>query len=305
LTGREPAWRLFAHEFQASVQEESSGGERPVRHVLSPLGARMNRVLLVGTLGVPEPVGKDPAAPFLRSRLSDPTGSFNVTAGGFQPRALSAFQSIQSPQRSLVVGKAHLFSGRDGVAYGSVRAEGLRAISEEEYRADLTEALRQTLARLDLIEDVRGGRGPESAPDAARAGIAPLWWTGATRAAARYPTVDLAPFRAPLAAVLREIAGPAPLPPVPNPPTTVRVTRTMPPEPAVAPSAAERAQEASFLDIVDDLSERSADGYADLKEALGLAERSGLAGDRAEELLNRLEETGVLEEPLVGKLRRA
>jgi RPA family protein len=37
MTGREPAWRVFAHEFQASVHEESSTGERPVRYVVSPL----------------------------------------------------------------------------------------------------------------------------------------------------------------------------------------------------------------------------------------------------------------------------
>jgi uncharacterized protein len=304
MTGREPAWRVFAHEFQAAVHEESGTGERPVRYVLSPLGARMNRVLLVGSLGVPDSVGKDPAAPFLRSRLADPTGSFNVTAGGFQPRALAAFQAIQTPQRAMVVGKAHLYSGRDGVAYGSIRAEAVRAIDAEEYRAALAEVLRQTLARLDLLEDVRAGRGPETGADAARAGIAPLWWTGAVRATARYPTADLAPFRAPLTAVLRELTGPV-APSTPAPPSTARVTHAAPPEPAAAPSAAERAQEASFLDIVDDLAERSADGYAELKEALGAAERGGLSGDRAEELLNRLEETGVLEEPIVGKLRRA
>ena len=305
MTGREPAWRIFAHEFQASVQEEAGSGERPVRHLLSPLGARMNRVLLVGTLGVPESVGKDPTAPFLRARLTDLTGSINVTAGGFQPRALSSFLSVQAPQRSLLVGKAHLYSGRDGVAYGSIRAEGVRAIDDEEWRVALAEALRQTLARIDLMEDVRSGRGPDGAAAAARAGIPPLWWTGASHAAARYPAADLATFRAPLLGVVRELSGSTAATQTPNAPSSVRITRTLPPDPAPAPSAAERAQEASFLDIVDDLAERSADGYADLKDALGLAERNGLGGDRAEELLSRLEESGVLEEPIVGKLRRA
>jgi len=265
----------------------------------------MNRVLVVGTLGVPEPVGKDPAAPFLRARLTDPTGSFSVTAGGFQPRALGAFQAIRDPQRSLVVGKAHLYSGRDGAAYGSIRVEAVRAIAEEEYRLDLAETLRQTLRRLDLLDDIRGGRGPESAESAARAGVPPLWWAGATRAVARYPSIDLATFRAPLASVLREIGGGSPPVPVSAPAGNVRVTHAPAPSPVLPPSAAVRAQEASFLDIVDDLAERSADGYADLKEALGLAERRGLHGDRAEELLNGLEESGVLEEPIVGKLRRA
>ncbi|MCI4360147.1 MAG: DNA-binding protein, partial [Thermoplasmata archaeon] len=128
MTGRETAWRVLAHEFESSVQEEVGTGERAAHHLLSPLGARMNRVLIVGTLAVPESVGRDPSAPFLRARLSDPTGAFTVTAGGFQPKALAAFQAIREPLRSLVVGKAHLYTGRDGVATSSVRAEGLRTI---------------------------------------------------------------------------------------------------------------------------------------------------------------------------------
>ncbi|MGB7124000.1 MAG: hypothetical protein WBE40_03990, partial [Thermoplasmata archaeon] len=74
---------------------------------------------------------------------------------------------------------------------------------------------------------------------------------------------------------------------------------------APAPSAAERAEESVFLDLLDEISEVSVDGYADLKEVMGRLEAQGLVADRAESVLNRLEEEGVIEEPIVGKLRRA
>ncbi len=307
MTGREPAWRVFANEFQSAIHEETGTGERPTHYVLSPLGARMNRVLIVGTLSVPEPIGRDPSQPFLRARLTDPTGAFAVTAGGFQPRALSAFQRIGTAQRSMLVGKAHLYSGRDGVVYGSVRAEAIRTISEEEYHQMLGETLRHTLARAAVVKELRARRGTGGSEEATRTLTPPLWWAGAERAAERYPTVDLTPLLAPLATVLEEIEAVRDGAPVdaPGGGSGVRVTRAKAPEPGAPKSAAYRAAEAAFLDIIDDLADRSADGYADLKEAVDLAERRGIAGERAEELLSGLEESGVLEEPVVGKLRRA
>jgi hypothetical protein len=83
------------------------------------------------------------------------------------------------------------------------------------------------------------------------------------------------------------------------------VTRVAPPPAPPPRTAGDRAQEAVFLDLVDELADGSDDGYADLKEAARLAAGRGIGADRVEEILNRLEEDGVLEEPIVGKLRRA
>ncbi|MCI4354833.1 MAG: hypothetical protein L3K06_05655, partial [Thermoplasmata archaeon] len=127
------------------------------------------------------------------------------------------------------------------------------------------------------------------------------------RSVERYPVIDLGLLRAPLAEVVRALEAPDGRAPgsVAGTPSTVRVTRSGPPVEAPPPTAAERAAEAAFLDIIDDLAEGSADGYADLREAVDLAERRGIPAGRAETLLNGLEESGVLEEPVVGKLRRA
>ncbi len=306
MTVREPAWRVLAQEFLAALEEEKGTGERAASYLLSPLGARMNRVLMVGTLSPPESIGREETQPFWRSKLTDPTGTVTVTAGGFQPRALAALKAWSSPASALVVGKAHLFRGRDGVGYGSLRLEAMRAIDERQYRLALADAVEQTMGRLALLERLRAD---SAAP--VPLSEAPRGWVEAARASLRrYPNLDRGTFERGLGQALSVVAGsPLGSPAVPGPTApaagTARVSRSPPAAPRPAPSAQERALESSFLDIVDELSENAVDGYADLKEALERAAGRGLTEVVAEELVNRLEEAGVLEEPVVGKLRRA
>jgi DNA replicative helicase MCM subunit Mcm2 (Cdc46/Mcm family) len=78
-----------------------------------------------------------------------------------------------------------------------------------------------------------------------------------------------------------------------------------PPPPPPTATAAERAEESALLDVIDQLADKSADGYAALNEVVRAAARTGVTSDRVEELLGRLEESGAVEEPVVGRLRRA
>jgi len=313
VSGREPAWRVFANELSASLFEEKGTGDRAASYLLSPLGARMNRVLMLGTLTPPEALGTDESRPFLRSRLTDPTGTITVTAGGFQPRALAGLKAVTADSAHLVVGKAHLYIGRNGTAYPSVRAEALRPVSEAELGAGWAEAVDQTLLRIELSEALRAGREPPEG------GAAPSAWANAARSAiARYPSLEPGSYRTGLGGVLHSLDPARAIPPASAPATVARVdpapavpsratvTRSPPPAaPAPEISAASRAQESAFLDIIDELADRSVDGYADLREATGLAGRRGISREAAERMLNRLEEQGTLEEPVVGKLRRS
>ncbi|HTZ61534.1 MAG TPA: hypothetical protein VMC82_02675 [Thermoplasmata archaeon] len=301
---REPAWRVTARELESALEEERGAGERAVSYLLSPFGARMNRVLVAGTLSPAEPIGRDESSGFWRARLSDPTGAIAVTAGSFQPRAMAQLRSAREPRPAIVVGKVHLYRGRDGVGYVSVRAEAVRSTSENEERAMLVDAVRQTLDRLDLLERLE--KSPTTDETALRGDGTPATWIRAARdALQRYPQVDRAAFRRELLPVVRRIAGESAPPPAGTPPT-VTVTRAPPPRAAAPPpTAAERAEESVFLDLLDEIAEVSVDGYADLKEVLSRLETQGVVADRAESVLNRLEEEGVVEEPIVGKLRRA
>ncbi len=265
----------------------------------------MNRVLLSGTLSPAEPIGRDESQPFWRARLADPTGSVAVTAGSFQPRAMAQLRSSESPRPAIVVGKVHLYRGRDGVGYVSVRAESVRFVGEGDERAVLADAVRQTFDRLDLVERIE--KGPATPDEALVSEGLPRGWVRAARdALRRYPQVDRTAFRRELGAAVRRVAGDSgPVAASGGPPPTVTVTRTPPPPAPVAPTATERAEESVFLDQLDEIAELSVDGYADLKELLGRVASRGMDSGRAEAVLSRLEEEGVVEEPIVGKLRRA
>ena len=316
MTGREVAWRVFAREFTASRDEERGVGDRGTSYVLSPLGARMNRVLVAGVLSPPESGGRDPDSLFVRSRLEDPTGAVTVTAGGFQPRALTVLRTLTQPTPAVVVGKAHLFRGRDGVAYPSVRAEGVRTLAVEELRAFLVDALEQTTTRIRLI---RTG-SPDGHSPTVGSGAPPSAWIQAMGVARlRAPGDELDSLEESLRSVRRVVdgettlgsaVGPRPTTVVPGAeprkaPARAKIVRAPPPPVAKTLSAADRAEESSLLDVVDQLAEKSADGYAGLAEVVRAAARSGITAERAEVLLGRLEESGAVEEPIVGKLRRA
>jgi hypothetical protein len=311
MSGREPAWRIFAGELAAALEEERGEGERATGFVISPYGARMNRVLLAGTVGPAESVGADPGQAFWRARLVDRTGSVTVTAGSFQPRALAALRALSGPTPSLVVGKAHLFRARDGTVLPSIRLEDLRPAGEAEMRELESEIAAQSLERVSLLERLRAA--PAVADSAlAGEGVPRGWVLGARAALQRYPSADLGQFRSAITSPAPATNRPSgPPPPAPSPskstsasgPRTVE-RRTVSPVPPVRPPV-DHAHESVFLDLLDELAEASDDGYADLKEATRRAVERGITAVRVEELLNRLEEDGVLEEPIVGKLRRA
>ncbi len=306
MSRREPAWRVTARELESSLEEERATGERAASYLLSPFGARMNRVVLAGAISPAEPVGRDDPPTFWRARLTDPTGAIAVTAGSFQPVAMARLRATTETHPALVVGKVHLFRGRDGVAYISVRAEGVKSVAEADERAMLAEIVRQTLDRLDLVERLEREPGTSEA-ELVASGTPAGWIPAARDSLRRYPQVDRAAFRRELGAAVRRVAGDSgPRPSDTGTPPGVVVTRAPPPRPpAPPPTAEEREEEAAFLTLLDELSDVSIDGYADLKELTGRLAAQGVGAERAETVLNRLEEEGAVEEPIVGKLRRA
>ncbi|MGI0131760.1 MAG: hypothetical protein ACREDK_01495 [Thermoplasmata archaeon] len=299
MTGRETAFRVLASELNHPVREEKGTGERAAHFVVSALGTRMNRALVVGRLAPAEAASHDPEVAFLRARLDDPTGTVTVTSGSFQPRALEQMRRITEPTWCLVVGKVHLFEARDGTRLVSVRAESLRPLEEPEARAFLGEA---ALVTWDRLNPPQKDAPVVEAPSAAAGG-----------------TVSGALYREILDGLdqcRRAIEGPSlngstGVPPVgprkteaPHGPA-VTITRLPPPPVERVPSAAERAHESALLDLLDEITEGALDGYADLRDLVARAATLGISSQRAEELVNRLEEAGAVEEPIVGKLRRA
>ncbi|SEV87987.1 hypothetical protein [Halobacterium jilantaiense] len=126
---REVAYRLFAAEFDdADFSYAESDEERAPNYVVTPTGARVNRVFVVGVLTEVEQVNDD----VVRARVVDPTGAFVVYAGQYQPEALAALESAETPSFVAVTGKARTFEPDDSdIVYTSIRPETVSEVDAD------------------------------------------------------------------------------------------------------------------------------------------------------------------------------
>ncbi|ELZ17679.1 hypothetical protein [Natrinema limicola] len=146
IPGREIAYRLFAAEYDdASLSYAESDEERAPNYVISPTGARLNRVFVVGTLTEVTSVNDE----MVRARVVDPTGAFVVYAGQYQPDELAFLEQATPPAFVAVTGKARTFQPDDSdQVYTSIRPESIAAVDADTRDRWVVSAAERTLERV-------------------------------------------------------------------------------------------------------------------------------------------------------------
>ena len=163
---REVARRVFAREFNdVSYVFKESDDEMAPNYALLPTGERANRVFVVGTLTETEDIGSD--AEYWRGRVVDPTGSFFVYAGQYQPDAASMLRDVETPTHVAVVGKPRTYEDDEGDTYVSIRPESVIDLDEAEeiYRTWICETAERTLERIQAFDAGEEGGDPAAAPN--------------------------------------------------------------------------------------------------------------------------------------------
>ncbi|WP_246998067.1 RPA family protein [Halosolutus gelatinilyticus] len=158
---REVARRVFASEFNDSTYTfKESDDERAPNYALLPTGDRANRVFIVGTLTETEDVGED--SEYWRGRVVDPTGTFFVYAGQYQPEAASVLRDAEPPAYVAIVGKPRTFETDDGTVNVSVRPESIAIVDDATRDRWVVETAERTL---DRIEAFREWEAEQEAPE--------------------------------------------------------------------------------------------------------------------------------------------
>jgi len=171
---REPARRVFASELrECHYQFKDGEDEKSPTFVLLPTGERSNRIFVVGTLTEKTRQGEQNI--FYRGRVVDPTGTFFIMAGSYQPEAMQQLAKIEPPQFVAVIGKPNLYQKPDGSFMNSVRVESITVVDKETRDLWVLDAAKQTLDRIDALKAGAGKDVP--------------------RAKEQYPTIDPAIFR--------------------------------------------------------------------------------------------------------------
>lgn len=317
---REPAHRLFAAEFNDAQHETRGEGERAPSYVVTPLGARVSRLFLVGVLTSNDPTGEDDS--MQRAQVTDPTGVFHVYAGRYQPEALETLRELDPPQIVGVVGKARTYEPEEGTVYTSVRPEAIHPLGSEDRDAWIVETAEHTLERVramdrayELEEEVGVDRLVEEGLGRGEA-------EGVMDALSGYGPVDLPSY---LSLVSDALGYLLPAPPTPEIVHAGEGEEAEPdaqvpeagdsgegPEAREAepePEPAEADDEAGEPDvdaeaIVFDLVERLDEGEGAAWEAIvDEAQEQGLSEEQVEETMNLLMDRGRVFEPVLGKLK--
>jgi RPA family protein len=148
---REVARRIFAEELRNSnLAFRDSEDQYAPQYLLTPTGAKCNRIFLVGTLTERDDIGGD--TEYWRGRIVDPTGSILIYAGRYDPDAAQMMATIEPPAFVAVVGKPKIYQPEDGSVIVNVRAEAIRRVDEATRDRWILDTARRTQERLAILE---------------------------------------------------------------------------------------------------------------------------------------------------------
>ena len=143
---REVAYRVFAAEFEdATLDYKESDEERAPNYVITPTGARVNRMFVVGVLTEIEQVNEN----VLRARIVDPTGAFVIYAGQYQPDEMAFLERTDPPAFLALTGKARTFQPDDSDRiFTSIRPESINQVDADTRDRWIVGTAEQTLDRV-------------------------------------------------------------------------------------------------------------------------------------------------------------
>lgn len=307
---REVAHRLFAEEFNSSTVELEPEGEFSPGHVLTPLGLRVNRVLVVGVVTDVESLSTE-GAPLWRARLSDPTGTYYISAGKYSPEAAGALARIAPPAFAAVVGKIRVYRPEEGVVYLSLKAESVVPSTSVLRDYWVLEACRSLKRRVELAEEARGLEKP-TVEALVSLGAGRSLAEGIVLALQKYGGLDTAHYRDVLEECLRYILpgmvgggageGLAAGSGVDENLEELGSGEGGEPEDDEEKPAYTKEAEAKVLGIVEAL--QTGTRGAPWEKIVERAEREGLSKETVDQIVMDLMEAGTLYEPAIGRIRR-
>ena len=146
---RETAWKVFAGEYNDSTFEIKGEGEMAPSYVVTPLGAKVNRVFVIGVLTDVEKVSEN--GDLVRAHISDPTGVFTLYSGQYQKEVTDALADIEVPAFVAVIGKARTYTPEEGTIYVSIRPEKIMEVTADVRDKWILETCKNTKDRIEAF----------------------------------------------------------------------------------------------------------------------------------------------------------
>jgi hypothetical protein len=290
---REMAHRLFAAEFSSSNYEVKEGEEKSTVYIVTPLGAKVSRMMIAGVLTEVEE-NKGENWKMYNAQVVDPTGTFRISAGQYQESAARSLQSIEPPAFVAAVGKARAFTTEEGAVYVSIRVESIAMITQQQRDIWTFETCRETMKRIEACRSA-SELSPPTVDALLRLGVSKRYAEGAILAFEHYGRADFDAYRGVVVEALRSISG---------------VEDASIPAAETAPVGVEQSgreeltdDEKELLMIIGSLDIPNSRGaqWADVEK---MAEEKHITPERLSGAVDGLLDKGMVYEPVLGKMKR-
>lgn len=278
---REPAWRIFANEYNSSSAVIRGSGERTPSYVITPIGAKVNRLFVVGVLTDVESLSGENE--LIRAHISDPTGVYTLYSGQFQPDVTATLLNTDIPSFLAFVGKVRIFEPEEGVIYLSVRPEAVYEVDADARDRWILEACRGTWERINAMKEAMSLSQP-SVHDLINLGYSRDLAEGVVKALEFYKDVDLDRYLD----TLEEALG-----------YLIPEERRLPKEEEVERKEMDEIEN-TVLEIVKEIED---DKGAQWDEILERCEKIGIDRDTVEEAISSLLDKGLVYEPVLGTIK--
>jgi RPA family protein len=292
MIAREVAWRIFAGEYNSSIHVETGTGERAPSYVVTPLGAKVNRLFVVGVVTDVENIGSE-AEPMWRARLADPTGVFYISAGQYQPEAAQVLSKIKPPKFIAVIGKSRTYSPEEGVIYVSIRPEIIKEVNSELRDFWVLDSCRNLKKRLEIVNEALQMESP-NIDNIISLGADQNLAQGIFTAISNYDYIDISRFNGMLKDALKHL--------LPEDQDLDFKEPEVEEEQQKDENEDNIEYEEKFLEIIEEL-DSDVKGAA-WEDIMALAQKKGLSRIQIEETTNSLLDKGLIYEPVLGRIKK-
>ena len=290
---RETAWRVFAGELNSSSLEKKGEEEKSPAYLVSPLGTKLNRVLIAGVLLEKQNTGSD-EEPMWRARVEDVSGSYFLNVSKFHMEAAAALASIETPSFVAVIGKIRTYRPDETKLYVSIRPEKIVRIDSEARQRILLETAQSTWKRLNNMK-IALSMPEASASELAEKGMTREEAEGIIEATTFYGTPESSRYLKLIQNSLRIM--------LPDKDIDLGLPEDVSdlPDEIIVDSANVDKEDL----VLEMLSILDADGRgAVMDELIKKAAEDGISNAELEEMTNSLMDKGLVYEPVLGRLKR-
>jgi len=297
---REAAWRVFAGEYNDSTVEIKGEGEMTPSYVVTPLGAKINRLFIIGVLTDVENISE--SGDLVRGHVSDPTGVFTLYSRQYQQDATNALSSIEVPAFVAVVGKARTYTPEEGSLYVSIRPERVIEVNADTRDRWILETCECTKDRIEAVVEAMK-MNQSNAYDLRKLGYSRELSEGIVAALKNYENIDVNKYLTLIRESLQYLTP----------------SRETLPDIKIDEKIDEKKEEEKVKEVEtktdkDDFEEIENTVFETIKEIEGKdgaswdaitmkCEKAGLDKDSIEEALTSLMDKGLIYEPILGTIK--